>query len=778
VKRQLIEGYLIGIVVFLFVGNSFAQGPDTIWTKVYGTAVGDWVKDIQQTSDNGFIIVGDTQSLIPLWHYDAYLIKIDAFGDTLWTKTYGGTNHDNGGSVQVTSDGGFIIAGSTWSFGAGNGDFYLIKTNADGDTLWTRTYGGISEEVARSSQVTSDGGFIIAGSTDSFGEGGTDVYLVRTDAFGDTLWTRTYGGTRTDDGWSVQQTSDGGYIVGGRTWSFGAGDNDFYLIKTDANGDAIWTRTYGGSGMDQGFSVQQTSDGGYIATGETKSFGAGGTDVYLVRTDAAGDTLWTRTYGGIEYDFGWSVQQTFYGGFIIAGSSYSFGAGGLDLYLIRTDALGDTLWTKTYGGTSNDYGVSVQLTSDGGYIVAGKTESFGSGSTDFYLVRLAHEYPRPIADAGQNQMVILGTVVTLDGSDSYDPDEKYPLTYFWEITTKPMGSNAELSDPTIVNPSFIADMLGEYTIELVVTDDWGAQSEFDVVFISTSNTPPIADAGDDQAVIENGTEVQLDGSQSYDDEGHDIIYLWTMIQKPLESLAELSDNTSEKPSFISDIHGDYEIELIVTDIFESDSDPDIVTISFENVKPVAEVGGNQSVIVGDTVFLDGDGSYDANLDPLTYNWSFVFKPEGSMAEFTNPTSVWTDFETDEPGTYIVSLVVNDSFEDSDPSNAEIMVITSQEAAALTLIDAINVINSLDPEHFKNKNLKKALTNKINAVLAMIDEGRYEDALDKLSNDILQKINGCADNGEPDKNDWIITCEAQNMVYPLIIEAMEYLEELL
>jgi len=254
-----------------------------------------------------------------------------AAAQTSWWRTYGGTLTDQGWSVQQTSDGGYIIAGRTYSFGAGNSDVYLTKTNTPGDTLWTRTYGGTSEDDGYSVQQTTDSGYIITGYTASFSAGG--VYLIRTNASGDTLWTRTYG--YLGDGRGVQQTSDGGFIIAG------AGYRDVYLIKTTASGDTLWTRTYGGTSEDVGTSVQQTLDGGYIVAGYTLTFGAGGYDAYLIKTDASGDTMWTRTYGGTGDDQGYSVQQTSDGGYIIAGRTYSFGAGNSDVYLIKTDSLGN-----------------------------------------------------------------------------------------------------------------------------------------------------------------------------------------------------------------------------------------------------------------------------------------------------------------------------------------------------------------------------------------------------------------------------------------------------
>jgi len=362
---------------------SFAQ---PTFERTYGGSSVDWGNSVHQTMDGGFIIAGLTMSF-GAGNADLYLIRTDLSGDTLWTRTYGGTAWDEGYSVRETSDGGFIIGGLTSSFGSGLGDFYLMRTDSLGDTLWSKTYGGTLDEHGYSVQETSDGGFILAGETESYGAGLADVYLVRTNSFGDTLWTKTYGGTDSDVGFSVQETSDGGYIITGWTWSFGAGSVDVYLIRTNSSGDTLWTRTYGDSLDDFGTSVQQTSDGGYIITGWTTSFGAGLSDIHLLRTDSSGNILWTKIYGGINWDDGWFVQETFDGGFVITGYTESFGSGSGDLYLIRTDSLGDTLWTRTYGGTDLDEGYYIKQTSDGGFIITGYTYSIGAGLSDVYIIK-------------------------------------------------------------------------------------------------------------------------------------------------------------------------------------------------------------------------------------------------------------------------------------------------------------------------------------------------------------------------------------------------------
>jgi hypothetical protein len=297
-----------------------------------------------------------------------------------FAKTYGGTGDDRASYVLQTSDGGYIVVGDTGSLGADSVDIFLVKTDANGNIQWAKTYGGIVDEYAYSVQQTSDGGYIVAGYTNSFGAGYTDIILIKTDANGNVQWAKTYGGTGWDWAESVQQTSDGGYIVAGGTSSFGAGG--VFLIKTDANGNVIWAKTYGGAGAS---SVQQTSDGGYILAGETGSWP--NYDIFLIKTDANGNIIWAKTYGGTDRDWAYSVQQTSDSGYIVAGTTLSFGAGWHDFLLIKTDANGNLQWAKTYGGTYYEFASSVQQTSDGGYIVAGWTNTFGAGGSDAFLIK-------------------------------------------------------------------------------------------------------------------------------------------------------------------------------------------------------------------------------------------------------------------------------------------------------------------------------------------------------------------------------------------------------
>jgi len=375
---------LIAFILLLATTLTLAQPPDTLWTRTYGGSGSDGAYSVQQTSDGEYILAGWTDSF-GAGEHDFYLVKTNSQGDTLWTRTYGGGAIDVAQSVELTMDGGYIMAGYTDSFGAGSSDFYLIKTNNQGDTLWTRTYGGSGSDYAHSVQQTVDGGYIMAGYTYSFGAGDNDYYLVKINSQGDTLWSHTYGGSGSERAYSVQQTTDGGYIVAG----YG-----FYLVKTNASGDTLWTRHYGFA-ADWSFSVQQTADGGFIVGGLTESLSGGENDLYLVKTNSQGDTIWTRTYGGSDDDGAYSVRQTADGGYIIGGATWSFGAGQCDFYLVRTNSLGDTLWMSTYGGTGLESAYSVQQTADGGYILAGFTYALGSNYGDFYLVKLGAESSVP-----------------------------------------------------------------------------------------------------------------------------------------------------------------------------------------------------------------------------------------------------------------------------------------------------------------------------------------------------------------------------------------------
>jgi len=353
--------------------------------KLYGGTGVDEAMSVLQTPDQGYVFAGFTKSY-GAGYEDLWLVKTDANGEEVWSRAYGGTDNDFGWSVAPTASNGYVVAGHTESFGAGRQDAWLIKVDASGDSVWSRTYGGSDDEWGCSVLQLPGGGYVLAGHTESYGAGRKDVWLVRTDSVGDTLWTRTYGGSDDDWGESVILTQDGGFAIAGYTYSYDVGGGDFWLIRTDASGDTLWTRTYGGSDWEVGYSVVQTDDGGFAVCGYTRSFGAGGLDAWLVRTDASGDTLWARTYGTAESEAGHAVAQTADGGFVVTGWNY-FTQEYDDLWLFRTDASGDTLWNRTFDGLDDEQGWSVQQTADGGFVVAGHTWSYGAGNSDVWLIK-------------------------------------------------------------------------------------------------------------------------------------------------------------------------------------------------------------------------------------------------------------------------------------------------------------------------------------------------------------------------------------------------------
>lgn len=362
------------ILILVWVPSLMAQAPDIAW---YSTYPGDWGESVEETSAGGYIVVGGS-SRFGEPYGDVVLIRTDANGDTLWIRTYGGPGPDFGNSVQQTSDGGFVVAG--WHRASYNTDYdvYLIRTGADGDTVWTRTFGGPADDFGNSVRQTSDGGFIVGASTDSYGSGGRDAYLIRVTADGDTLWTRVYGGTGNDYCDAVRETSDGNIVALGSTGSFGPGTSAVFLLKADANGDTLWTRTYGGTGGDRGRDIEETGDYGYIIIGETASVPPFG--LYVVRTDGEGDTLWTRAYGA---DGGYAVQQTLDGGFVGVGTTW-FACGMEEvcsnICVVKTSREGDVEWLGEYGGADSDIAYDIHQTLDGGFIMTGLTQSYGGGN--------------------------------------------------------------------------------------------------------------------------------------------------------------------------------------------------------------------------------------------------------------------------------------------------------------------------------------------------------------------------------------------------------------
>ncbi len=396
-KHPYFIALLLSVASIFIHCASFAEFENT-----YGGSGDDTARCTIRTTDGGYALLGSTSSY-GTGLDDMYLIKTDVDGVQVWHNTFGGLNIDRGYAVVQDADGGYTLFGDTYSFGSGDCDMYLVKTDSNGNELWKQTYGGSSADHGRSVQHTSDGGYILFGHTSSF-TASSLMYLVKTDSSGNVQWERTFGGLGDEYGKKVLIASDGGYVLLGDTNSFGLG-YQIYLVKTDSDGNEVWKQTFGGLGDEYSGSFWYTSDGGYILTGQTGSGTAGGTDVYLVKTDSNGAQQWYSNFGDASDDVGNDVRQTPDGEYVVVGRTGNplapvttggdvsvTAAGGSDLFVLRADAAGNELWNAVFGGTGDDEGFSALYTSSGGYILSGNTSSAGAGGDDVYFISAGAYY--------------------------------------------------------------------------------------------------------------------------------------------------------------------------------------------------------------------------------------------------------------------------------------------------------------------------------------------------------------------------------------------------
>ncbi|HXB39456.1 MAG TPA: T9SS type A sorting domain-containing protein [Bacteroidia bacterium] len=370
-------------IVSLFILQVLSVKSQTSFQKTYcvkNTAFSN-TNAIQQTADGGFVLAG-TDSSAATQDRDFYLVKTDAAGDTLWSKTYGTTGVDYGQCVIQSNDGGYFVVGTTLS---SDWNVFLIKTDGRGDTLWTKIIGGSGDDEANSIQQTTDGGFIICGYTNSFGAGNYDYFLIKVNINGNILWSKAYGTPSDELGYFVQQTKDKGFIVSGAANNAGNSTIDAYAFKTDSSGVMQWSKYYGTLSTDWGYMMRQTFDGGYILAGY---LGAGTTtDAFLIRTNNTGDTLWTKTYGGPGYEQALCVTETKDSSYVLSGSVYSNSMGGSDAMLLKTDNKGNLSYCHGFGGTKDDWAPSLVQTPDKGFALGAYSNSLSGGPYNYYLVK-------------------------------------------------------------------------------------------------------------------------------------------------------------------------------------------------------------------------------------------------------------------------------------------------------------------------------------------------------------------------------------------------------
>ncbi len=373
------KGVLYLLVLLVGLGVAYAAESVYVeWEKTFDKHNYEWTYSIKQTSDSGFIIAGNTCTLFFPMNCDIWLIKTDSEGSIVWDKIFGGFGIERVWSIQGTRDGGYIMAGETgmenWN------DIWLIKTDSEGSVVWDKKFNNSKFDQAYSVKQTMDGGYIVAGVSNY------DVWLIKTNSYGMPEWNKTFGGSSYDSARSVQQLPDGGYILNTYTYSFGAGNTDLWLIKTDSNGIEEWNKTYGGIGHDSAWSLQRTSDGGYIVGGQTKAFD-GEWAGWIIKTDSDGNVDWDKVYDGSNYGVSRSIKQTMDGGYIVIGDTNPIGAGFSDIYLIKLDSYGNMELNWTYGNLSADRAGEIEPTFDNGYIIGGTKHSIES-KNDIWLVKI------------------------------------------------------------------------------------------------------------------------------------------------------------------------------------------------------------------------------------------------------------------------------------------------------------------------------------------------------------------------------------------------------
>jgi hypothetical protein len=333
---------------------------------------------IIQTTDGGYAIAGYSETYSS--PYDVYIVKLNVNGLLQWTRNIGGTGNDFGYNIIQTSDGGYAIAGQTSSFGAGVSDMYIVKLDSGGSLQWNKTIGGAASDYANCIIQTSDGGYAVAGQTNSFGAGNSDIFLIRLNSNGSIRWSRTVGGSGSDRARTIIKTFDGGFAISGSTSSFGSGSDDMYIVKLDSGGTVSWNRTAGGSNFDYAGSMIQCSDSSYVLGGYTQSFGAGLYDMYLVKFDKNGNSIWNKTIGGTTYEDCSAIIQTTDGGYALAGyidAAPNYGC------FVKLNSSGNIQWNKRTLNETN----SIVQTSDGGYALTGPIAGYGAGSSDFCIIK-------------------------------------------------------------------------------------------------------------------------------------------------------------------------------------------------------------------------------------------------------------------------------------------------------------------------------------------------------------------------------------------------------
>ena len=463
--------------------------PPIEWTKTYGGSKIDYGNCIEQTSDEGYVFVGAyNRNAYTPWRGDVYLVKTDSLGEEEWHQTYGVSYNENvGKTIQQTSDDGYIITGYTgYTYHI---DGYVIKTDASGNLLWSKTYGGFDYyDSLLSGWETEDGGYIFTGWSQTYSAGSADVWLIKTDSNGNELWNKSYGGSDLDGGSYVQETTDGGFIVVGSTVSFGTnGYSDLWVIKTDGSGNEQWNKTFGGIDNEEAYCVQQTNDDGYIITGYTASYGAGNGDIWLLKLDESGDQMWNRTFGEGQFDTGNCVKQTSDEGYLVTGQYTDPISQIPDVYVIKTNENGVEQWSRIIDNNKTEdvgnYGIE---TTDHGYIVIGNTGIYQDEALDVWLIKFEGENNPPAAPTIDGPLKGKIKTVIQYNFTSTDPDNDDISEYIinWGDGTGNKTISGPFESGETAKATHTWTTKGDYVISAIAKDTNGAESPIGTLSIT------------------------------------------------------------------------------------------------------------------------------------------------------------------------------------------------------------------------------------------------------------------------------------------------------
>lgn len=462
----MMRSIVSALAMLVFTSMGYSQNS---FQFTYGDALNDEGHSILITSDKGFVMggtYGDTY---------IYLLKTDSIGNQIWNKTYETPTSwyfDWSYSVKQTSNNGYIICGNIGHANGSGYDVCLIATDSVGDSLWTKIYTGPNDHfIAYDMIVTADNGYAIVGFEES---GDKDVFVVKTDSLGNVMWAKSYGGSNDEEGLAIIEESNGDLVISGHTFSYGKGIMDVYLLKVDQLGSLIWTKTHGADRSDYCTDLIALDDG-YVLTGRTSGFGTGAIyddDLYLMRTDLNGNMVWANTYGDDQNDGGKSLIISEDSNIVVTGYTSSSGAGQTDVYLIKADLGGNHVWSHTFGGTLSEEGSDLVELSNGGYAIVGETRNFGKGQNDLYLIRVDSI---GMGTCQQDSAVTIVTPLTWLSDTGGVESSGFKYTYEELI---PSEADTNIGDPCFCVPptaNFSASMThacGSFYDNSTWTDSW------------------------------------------------------------------------------------------------------------------------------------------------------------------------------------------------------------------------------------------------------------------------------------------------------------------